>query len=78
MLVISRKEGEELKVGDDIIIKIVSMDKNQVKIGIDAPKNVSILRMELVKEIINQNKLANQQTDDNVIHSLYSILKVKK
>jgi carbon storage regulator len=78
MLVISRKEGEELKVGDDIIIKIVSMDKNQVKIGIDAPKNVSILRMELVKEIINQNKLANQQTDENVIHSLYSILKVKK
>jgi len=78
MLVISRKEGEELKVGDDIIIKIVAMEKNQVKIGIDAPKSVSILRMELVREITNQNKLANQETDENVIHSLYSMLKGKK
>jgi carbon storage regulator len=78
MLVIKRKVGEELKVGDDISIKIISVDKNQVKIGIDAPKDVSILRMELIEEIANQNKLANKDTDESVIHSLNSIIKGNK
>jgi carbon storage regulator len=75
MLVIKRKIGEELKVGNNIFIKIVSIDKNQVKIGIDAPRDVSILRMELVEEITNQNKLANQNTDEDIIHSLNSMIK---
>jgi len=75
MLVIARKVGEELKIGDDIIVKIVSLEKNQIKIGIDAPRDVSILRMELVKEITNQNKLANQDTDENIIHSLHNLIK---
>jgi len=77
MLVIARKVGEELKIGDNIIIKIVSLEKNQIKIGIDAPRDVSILRMELVKEITNQNKLANQDTDENIIHSLHNLIKAK-
>jgi carbon storage regulator len=75
MLVITRKVGEELKVGDNIYVKIISVDKNQVKIGVDAPRDISILRMELVKEIINQNKLANQDTDEDIIHSLNSMIK---
>ena len=77
MLVIARKVGEELKIGDDIIVKIISLEKNQIKIGIDAPRDISILRMELVKEIINQNKLANQNTDETTIHSLHNLIKGK-
>jgi carbon storage regulator len=75
MLVIKRKIGEELKIGEDIYIKIISIDKNQIKIGIEAPRNVSILRMELVEEITNQNRLANQDTDEDIIHSLNSMIK---
>jgi len=78
MLVVSRKIGEELKVGEDIIVKVVDIDKNQVKIGIDAPKNVSILRMELVKEITKQNKLAIQKTSDDTLHTLSDMIKGKK
>jgi len=77
MLVIARRVGEELKIGDDIIIKVISLEKNQIKIGIDAPRDISILRMELVKEIINQNKLANQNTDENIIYSLHNLIKGK-
>ncbi len=78
MLVVSRKIGEELKVGDDIIVKVIDIDKNQVKIGIDAPRNVMILRMELVKEITKQNKLSLQNTTKDVLHTLSNMIKGSK
>jgi carbon storage regulator len=78
MLVISRRVGEELKIGEDIYIKIIDIDKNQVKIGLEAPKEITILRMELVKEITKQNRLSLNQADETIIHSLSKIIKGKK
>lgn len=56
MLVISRKREESLFIGDDIEIKIVKIEDNSVKIAIDAPKNLKILRKELIQDISSQNK----------------------
>jgi carbon storage regulator len=78
MLVVSRKIGEELKIGDNIIIKIVDIDKNQVKVGVDAPRDIAILRMELVREITKQNKLALSMTSEETIHTLSDMIKGKK
>lgn len=47
MLVLSRKAGERILIGEDVVINIVRIGPNTVKIGIDAPKNVSIVREEL-------------------------------
>lgn len=47
MLVLSRKAGERILIGDDVVINIVRIGPNTVKIGIDAPKSVSIVREEL-------------------------------
>lgn len=47
MLVLSRKLDEKIMIGDDIVVTLVKMDANRVRIGIDAPKNVRILRGEL-------------------------------
>jgi len=58
MLIITRKKGESLMIGDDIEIVISKIDDGSVKIGINAPKEVQILRKELFEEIKQENKEA--------------------
>ena len=58
MLIITRIKGESLMIGDDIEITISKIEDGSVKIGIQAPKEVSILRKELLEEVKNENKNA--------------------
>ncbi|NRY60075.1 carbon storage regulator CsrA [Clostridium beijerinckii] len=58
MLIITRKKGESLMIGDDIEIIISKIDDGSVKIGINAPKSVQVLRKELYEEIEQENKQA--------------------
>lgn len=48
MLVLSRRIGETLKIGDDIEIQILDIQRGQIRIGINAPKRVNIVRSELL------------------------------
>ena len=50
MLVLSRKPHQSIKIGDDIVIHLLQVKGNQVRIGIDAPEEVVVLRSELTKE----------------------------
>ncbi len=47
MLVLTRKQSEMIQIGDDIVIKVIRTGKSTVKIGIEAPANVRVLRAEL-------------------------------
>lgn len=58
MLVLSRKSQETIKIGDDIEIRIIEVKGDTVRIGIDAPKSVDILRGELVQSISETNSEA--------------------
>ncbi|MDS9470329.1 carbon storage regulator CsrA [Sporosarcina pasteurii] len=55
MLVLSRKSNETIKVGDDIELRILEVKGDTVRIGIEAPKSVDILRGELVQSISETN-----------------------
>ena len=66
MLILSRKKGEAIKIGDDIEIKVVSISGDQVKIGIDAPKHIEVYRQELYEQIQLENKQA-ANTPDRII-----------
>jgi len=51
MLVLSRKQGEGIEIGDGIRVSVVSVQGGRVKIGIDAPHDVSITRSELLTAV---------------------------
>lgn len=50
MLVVSRKRTETIHIGQDIVVKITSLGRNVVRIGIDAPKDMVIMRGELLEK----------------------------
>jgi carbon storage regulator len=70
MLVLTRKTGEAIQIGDDIEIMVVSIKGDQIKLGINAPKNIEIHRKEVYLEIQRENKDASKGITD-----LFSVLK---
>lgn len=62
MLVLSRKTGEQLLIGDDIVITIVRVTDNNVRLGIDAPRQVNVARGELVKPVEQEPALPAPET----------------
>lgn len=64
MLVLSRKSGEKIKIGKEIVVSILKVEGTTVKIGIEAPRKVDILRMEVFEKIQNENiESANKGMD---------------
>ncbi len=55
MLVLTRRAEEKIKIGDNIVISILGVEAGNVKIGIDAPKEITILRMEVFDQIQKEN-----------------------
>ncbi len=55
MLVLSRKTGESIFIGSDIEIKVISISKDKVKLGFEAPKNIAVIRGELQLAIMGAN-----------------------
>ena len=74
MLVLARKIDESIIIGDDIVVKVISIENGVVKLGIDAPKEISIIRDELVKEVTKSNIEAAKSVDESVLDSLSKIL----
>ena len=60
MLILTRKIGESIIIGDDIVIKVVETGKNSIRIGIDAPKEVSVLRQEVFESIQQANIMSSK------------------
>ena len=65
MLVLTRKLGETIVIGDDIVIKVVDIHGKQIRLGIDAPTEISIFRGEIDDRIQEENKRSVETTDKN-------------
>ncbi len=62
MLILTRKLGESIVIDNNITIKILKSQGNQIHIGIDAPRSVTIHRQEVYEQISNENKEAAQKS----------------
>lgn len=58
MLVLSRKKGQSIMIGHDIEISVIDVQGEQIRLGINAPRSVTIHRKEVFEEIIQENKQA--------------------
>ena len=56
MLFLSRRVGERIMVGDNIVVQVMSVDKGQVRIGIDAPRDVAVHREEVALRIAKEEQ----------------------
>ena len=72
MLILQRKPGQSLQIGDDITISVVSVENNRVRLSISAPNDISILRSELIEaKLTNQESIAEQEIPADFL-SLFS------
>ncbi len=70
MLVLTRREGEIFRLGDDIEIEILDIKPGVVRVGIRAPKHVRILRSELVDAVVAANQQASGAADLSIAASV--------
>ncbi|MGD9560459.1 MAG: carbon storage regulator CsrA [Oscillospiraceae bacterium] len=74
MLILTRKPGQGFTVGDDIEITITEISGDKVRVGINAPKEVKILRLEL-SETVEENQQAANKADAGALRALADGLK---
>jgi len=60
MLALTRKKGESIIIGDNIEVKILDIEGDRVRLGIEAPREISIHRQEVYKQIQEENKAASK------------------
>ncbi|HUN65378.1 MAG TPA: carbon storage regulator CsrA [Bacteroidota bacterium] len=66
MLILSRKKDEMINIGGTVTLKILDIQEGQIKIGIDAPREVGIYRSEIYEQILRQNREASR-SDKSVV-----------
>jgi carbon storage regulator len=77
MLVLTRKLGESIRIGDTIIVKVVDLDSRHVKLGIEAPKSISVNSEEIYERIQKENKAASALKDQSVMNIADALRKNK-
>jgi len=78
MLVLKRKVGETIMIGDQIEVQVLAVEGETVKLGFTAPTHVQILRKEIYDSIRQENQVAGQKTlDAKELASLLKDLEIK-
>ncbi len=70
MLVLTRRLNQSIKIGDDIEITVVEVRGDQVRLGVNAPRDVSVHRKEVYLQIQQENRAASAAPDDSSLDTL--------
>ncbi|GAA4362425.1 carbon storage regulator CsrA [Paeniglutamicibacter cryotolerans] len=74
MLVLTRKVGEQILIGEDIVVTVLDVRGESIKIGIDAPKGVRIQRQEVIAAVAEVNRAAAAANNAATASRLSSLL----
>lgn len=66
MLILTRRVGETLMIGDDVTVTVLGVKGNQVRIGVNAPKDVAVHREEIYQRIQREKSDSDVEGDDPV------------
>nr|MBF0221263.1 carbon storage regulator CsrA [Desulfobulbaceae bacterium] len=77
MLILTRKIGEAIAIGDDIKVRLLEIKGGQVKIGVEAPNDVAVHREEVFLRILEENRKAAKEAPHD-LNNLSDLLKSKK
>lgn len=78
MLILQRKKGQELNIGDNISITVLDVGNDWVKLAIDAPRDVSILRSELIEAASANKEAVSTALSPGSISKISELLQIKK
>jgi carbon storage regulator len=67
MLILTRKQGESIAIGDDIRVTVVEIQGKQVKLGVMAPREIAVHRQEIYEKIQQENILASQVSEHDLL-----------
>ena len=65
MLILTRRPGESLTIGDDVVVTVVGVSGNQIRLGITAPREVRVLREEVYKAMREEKQVAANEFDSS-------------
>ena len=77
MLVLTRKPAEMIQIGEDIVVKVIKTAKGSVKIGIQAPANVRVIRAELLERNAAEPVAPSATTSDTPANSVFKTTELR-
>ncbi len=80
MLVLSRRTGEKIVIGNEVVVEVLSISGEGVRLGISAPDDTSIHRYEVFAEIQEANRASEflEETEENALENLSAQIRTKR
>ena len=69
MLILTRKTGQSIVIADDVVVTVIESSGDQVRLGVDAPRHISVHREEVYSQISRENEAARAQDASDVVQT---------
>ena len=77
MLVLTRRNGESIQIGEHVKVSVLSVQGRSVKIGIDAPRRITVHRTEIYEKMVEENKKATESISRRSAEKLLNFRSLK-